>query len=139
VVSFLLPSAERRAFRHLVKVECQVVRERDFKLVASRTLDVSAAGMLVAAKEHVLTGEPVVVSFRPPRSERWFDAQATVARVVHGRRPSDPGRALGLSFLDVEPATAAALRASLRRCPPTRSRRPQRIDWAATVRAIARS
>jgi hypothetical protein len=137
VKDFLLPFAERRAARHMVRVDCQVVRERDFTLIARRTLDVSSAGMLVAADMEVLTGEPVIVSFRPPRTDRWIDAEATVCRVVHGRRPGDLGRALGLQFQRVEHGTVTALKAALRRMPPTRSRRPPRVDYAATIRQIA--
>ena len=43
-------------------------------------------GLLAATDERVLTGEPVIVTFRLPESDRWFDAMGTVARVVHGRR-----------------------------------------------------
>lgn len=134
---FLVPMSERRGARHLAKVECQVVRERDFKLIARRTLDVSAHGLLVAMDVEVLTGESVIVSFRAPRTERWIDAEAIVARVVHGRRPGDSIRALGLSFQRLEPPHAIFLRTTLRRLPPTRARRPPRIDYAGTVRQIA--
>jgi hypothetical protein len=88
----------RRAFRREVILSCQVVRERDFRKVAEIALDLSTEGMLVATEQRVLTGEELLVSFRPPRSRRWVDLQATVARVVHGRRPSDRGRCLGLAF-----------------------------------------
>ena len=60
--------------------------------------------MLVRAKKHetrvmpVLTGEEVVVSFKPPRSNTWFDAQGVVARVVHGRRPGDYGLSYGIEL-----------------------------------------
>jgi len=137
VKDFLLPFGERRAPRHMVRVDCQVVRERDFKLIARRTLDVSSAGMLVHADMEVLTGEPVIVSFRPPRTDRWIDAEAIVSRVVHGRRPGDLGRALGLQFQRVEPSSVTALKTVLRKMPPTRSRRPPRVDYAASIRHIA--
>ena len=88
----------RRAFRREVLLTCQVVRERDFRLVADLALDLSTAGMLVATDQTVLTGEPLLVSFRPPRSRRWLDVSATVTRVIHGRRPSDRGRCLGIAF-----------------------------------------
>ncbi len=66
--------------------------------MSSLALDLSTAGMLVATEQRVLTGEQLVVSFRPPRSRRWLDVSATVTRVVHGRRPSDRGRCLGIAF-----------------------------------------
>src|SRR5580700_5233114 len=100
----LVHAQERRALRRSIHVDCQVVRERDFRLIGSRGVDLSPAGMLVMAQEPVLTGEPVIVAFRLPRSAYWFDAEATIARVVHGRRPGDVGRCLAIEFdeLDVD-------------------------------------
>ena len=67
----------------------------------------------------VLTGEPVTVSFMAPFSRIWVDAEATVARVVHGRRPSDRGAmALGLSFHNIDEAARALLRRNLADLPP---------------------
>ncbi|HEX7600752.1 MAG TPA: PilZ domain-containing protein [Polyangiaceae bacterium] len=88
----------RQAFRRFVRLDCQVVREHDFKVIGNLALDLSTEGMLVATSERILTGEEVVVVFRPPGSNRWVDAAATVARVLHGRRPGDRSRALGLHF-----------------------------------------
>jgi hypothetical protein len=90
------------------------VRERDFRVVARQVLDLSPAGMLVVAERPVLTGELVVLTLRVPMvSLAWFDAEAVVARVVHGRRPEDRGRALGLSFVWTDPAGLAALERQL--------------------------
>jgi hypothetical protein len=124
---------ERRAMRRGVRVDCQVVRERDFKLVGSRGLDLSPFGMLVFAQEPVLTGEPLFVSFRLPRSAWWFDAQATVARVVHGRRPGDAGRCLGLAFDTMGTAEQYFLHTMLHGVPPPVPKRQPRIDYAASV------
>lgn len=88
----------RRAFRRYVRLDCQVVRERDLAPVADLALDLSTRGMLVRAHERVLTGEELIVTFRPPRTNRTIDAPATVARVLHGRRPGDWGLCLGLEF-----------------------------------------
>ena len=89
----------RRAFRRSVLLPCQVVRERDFRLVSSLALDLSTEGVLVLTGERVLTGESLLVSFQAPRGGLgWFDLEAKVARVIHGRRPGDRGRCLGLSF-----------------------------------------
>jgi hypothetical protein len=113
-----MPMHHRRAFRHAVKLSCQVVRERDFRLVASEALDLSTAGMLVPTRLPVLTGEDLLVSFRAPRSTRWIDAHATVARVVHGRRPGDRGRRLGLVFHDLCDEDRHLLFGQLRAFPP---------------------
>ncbi len=92
----------RCAFRRFVRIDCQVVREHDFRLVGDLALDLSTNGMLVRARERVLTGEEVFVAFKPPRSNRWMDAQGIVTRVVHGRRPGDTGLSFGIEFYSIE-------------------------------------
>jgi len=119
------PTNRRIALRRMVRVPCQIVRERDFKLVGERALDLSAEGMLVPTDARVLTGESVIVSFRLPLTRVWIDAEAVVARVVHGRRRGDHGHCLGLQFLDVTEPSKVALRTSLRGLPPPLPRRPQ--------------
>ena len=123
-----MSSAEpvRRAFRRFVRLDCQVVREHDFRLVGDLALDLSTRGMLVRANRRVLTGEEVVVTLKPPRCNRWFDAQATVARVIHGRRPGDYGLCLGLEFHDVEPEAEALLFEHLRGMAAPEAMRPPR-------------
>jgi hypothetical protein len=111
-------TTHRRAFRHAVSLPCQIVRERDFRLVADVTFDLSTDGMLVPTEERVLTGEPLLVSFRVPRSSRWIDTEAVVARVVHGRRPGEEGRRLGLSFLGLDLPARQVLFHALRDQPP---------------------
>lgn len=97
----LLAEPVRRSFRRFVRLDCQVVRESDFKLVADLALDLSTKGILVRSKARVLTGEEVVISFKPPRCNRFFDAMGIVARVLHGRRPGDLGPSLGIEFVGV--------------------------------------
>ena len=88
--------AHRRASRHSVRLVCQVVRERDFQLVADQIVSLSATGLLVSPADPALTGERLIVSFQIPHSGYWVDAEAVVARVVHGRRPGEYTRALAL-------------------------------------------
>jgi c-di-GMP-binding flagellar brake protein YcgR len=114
----------RRAFRREVFLRCQAVRERDFRLVSDLALDLSTDGMLVTTNERVLTGEPLLVSFRLPRSQRWLDLSATVARVVHGRRPADRGRCLGLTFQGIDPRAQRLLFEQLKGLPPPDPARP---------------
>jgi hypothetical protein len=135
----LVHAHQRRALRRGIRVDCQVVRERDFRLIGSRGVDLSPAGMLVMAQEPALTGEPVIVCFRLPRSAYWFDAEATIARVVHGRRPGDLGRCLGIEFDDLDVDAKAFLRCALQTVPPPLPMRERRIDYAATVRLAAAS
>jgi hypothetical protein len=138
-VSTLLPARQRRVMRRAVRVDCHVVRERDFRLIGSRAVDLSPEGMLVMAQDPVLTGEPVFVAFRLPRSSWWFDAEATVARVVPGRRPGDPGRCFALAFDSLEDDAQAFLSRALRGVPPPLPRREQRIDYAASIALAALS
>jgi hypothetical protein len=84
-----------------------VVREHDFKLIADRMLDLSTDGMLVPLRMSALTGDSLIVSFSIPGM--WIDTEATVARVVHGRRPGDDGLAAGILFHPIAPALRAAL------------------------------
>ena len=129
----LVHARQRRVIRRAIRVDCQVVRERDFRLIASRGVDVSSTGMLVATDETVLTGEPLFISFRLPRTERWFDTEGTIARVVHGRRPGDAGRCLGLAFDTLDAEARWLLARALRDIPPPVPRRDRRVDYAASV------
>lgn len=133
----LVPARQRRAVRRAVPVQCQVVRERDFKLVGRWGLDLSHDGMLVVSDARVLTGDDVIVSFRVPRTYQWFDCEATVARVIHGRRPGDRARGIGLSFGSLDDIVRRQLRASLRDIPPPLPTRTPRVDYAATIHGIA--
>ena len=133
-MSILVPASQRRTVRRAVRVDCQVVRERDFKLLGDWALDLSPDGILVVTRDVVLTGEEVIVSFPIPRTRVIVDAVATVARVVHGRRPTDRHRrALGISFDGIEPEHRRLLRASLRHIPPPLPSRKPRVDYAASV------
>jgi hypothetical protein len=115
--------SHRRAFRHEARIVCQVVRERDFRLVADAAIDLSDGGMRALACAPVLTGEPVRVSFRAPRGGAWFDLEGTVARVGHGRRPGDAGRCLGIAFQGTSEAARHELFAALSTLPPAGPRR----------------
>jgi hypothetical protein len=104
-----------------------VVREHDFRRVSYVGLDLSTQGMLVVTQDRVLTGEELIVSFRAPFSHRWFDAEATVARVIHGRRPLDCARGLGIEFHGRNPAWREELFVYLRGLPPTEPARSCRL------------
>jgi PilZ domain len=110
--------AHRRSTRHSVRLVCQVVRERDFQLVADRIVNLSASGLVVSPADPALTGERLIVSFQIPHSGHWVDAEAVVARVVHGRRPGEHTRGLALELENVEEIPQLLLGLALRRCPP---------------------
>jgi hypothetical protein len=48
----------------------------------------------------------VRVTFRAPVTGRWLTVRATVARVLHGRRPNERGRRLGIEFNELALADA---------------------------------
>ncbi len=129
---------DRREVRRAHSFACQVVRERDFRLVATQAIDVSADGMLVATDADLVPGESVIVSFKATKLGLWFDTEAKVKRLVRGRRHGDRGRGAALSFLTLDRVKRLILRGHLKRVPPPVPRRTQRIDWTATVRGVAR-
>jgi hypothetical protein len=112
------PKTPRGSSRHTVKIACQVVRERDFRLLADRVVDLSSTGALVGPADPALTGERILVSFRIPRSSVWIDAEATVTRVVHGRRPGEFSRSLAIQFDDLAGLQRFMLQEALRIVPP---------------------
>lgn len=117
IVSSGIHRSRRAASRREVTLPCQAVRTDDFVLVADRTLDVSTHGLLLPMKSRVHTGESLVVSFQI--ANVWIDADATVSRVVHGRRPGDDGLQFAVVFDHLAPSQRAALAAFLhgRRAP----------------------
>lgn len=124
--SSFIPAARasrRISTRRGVTLPCQAVRERDFKLIADRTLDISVDGLLLplAHDEQVMTGETLIISF--PIPGMWVDAEASVTRVVHGRRPGDEGPACGVLFDVISPSARAALAGFLHGKPPPLPRR----------------
>ena len=98
---------------------CQVVRTRDFRLVGTSVVDLSTKGMLLETELPILTGEELLVSLKSPVADLWYDCEATVARVVHGRRRGDPHRALGIAFDTLDPWNELLLCEHLRSQPVT--------------------
>ena len=120
--------SQRQSMRRAVRVECEVVRERDFRLVGREAMDVSPAGMFLRSELPILTGEEVLVTMRIPRSDTWLDCQGSVARVVHGRRPGDVCTGVGLRFEALDLWSQLILQAALRGVPPPLPVRARRID-----------
>ena len=81
--NFLVAATERRSARRFVRLECEVVRERGFRLLGRHAVDLSTTGMRIAAMDHALTGDPVVLTFRAPGSDTWIDAEGQVTLVGH--------------------------------------------------------
>jgi hypothetical protein len=127
----------RSEIRRAIKLPCRVVRELDFQLLGTSTIDVSPGGMLVSSEMGVEIGDTCIVSFKATPLGIWFDTEATVTRVVEGRRPTDRGRAVGLRFRTLDAVHRLILRGALRKVPPPLPARAQRIDYAATIYQIA--
>lgn len=128
---------QRREIRRAVRLMCRVVDEDAFKLIGDHALDVSPEGMLVRSDARIEVGADVIVSFRATDFGIWFDTDASVARVIHGRRPGDSGRCLGLNFKSLSSVHRLILRGHLRHVPPPLPKRAQRIDYAATIKRLA--
>jgi c-di-GMP-binding flagellar brake protein YcgR len=127
----------RRPVRYSVKGSCQIVRERDFQLVADRIENLSTWGMLVGPADPVLTGERVLVSFEMPGDLGWFDAYARVTRVLHGRRAQETTRKLGLEFEELRPYDRYRLRQACEGTPPIpRLTRPGRRVGGFSLAAL---
>ncbi|MBK8256249.1 MAG: PilZ domain-containing protein [Polyangiaceae bacterium] len=112
-----------RSPRFAIRIPCQLVRLRDFKLVGKTIADLSEQGALVDSGASVLTGESLIVSFRAPFSNRWIDAEAVVARVIHGRRTGDLRRSFGVEFTHLTPEGRRLLHEGLWGLPAVRTAR----------------
>jgi hypothetical protein len=113
----------RRPSRHRIRLACQVVRERDFRLIADEMVELSDSGMLVVPKLRVMTGESLIVSFMAPFTRMFLDTEAVVARVIHGRRLGDEGPRLGLELSGMDGMARTILRAQLSELPTIAPRR----------------
>jgi hypothetical protein len=129
----------RGEMRRTIRLGCRV-RRRDGRLVGDRTADLSPQGLLLVSDECIEDGAELTVSFRATDLPLWFDTRATVRRVVQGRRPGDPGRALGLHFESLSAVSRLILRGHLRKVPHVVPQRqvppalaPRAFDYAQAV------
>ena len=136
----LLQKNRRSSARHVVHIPCQVVRERDFRLVADRIVNLSQSGMVVTPADPVLTGEKLIASFRLPKSGAWIDVEATVTRVAHGRRFGEHTRSFALQFHELPLRSQKMLEHTLRKSPASPPcARPGRRSSVATLRRLMQS
>ena len=131
---FLVRTKERRSIRRAHSIACQVVRESDFNLVGETALDVSPDGMLIKLRQGVEVGDKLIVSFQATPMGIWFDSEATVRRIVHGRRPTDTMPAFGISLDSLSNVHRHIMKGYLRNIPPPIPKRTQRIDFIATIK-----
>lgn len=136
--SWLPTFHDRRSLRRYVRTACQVVTEEAFRLVAERTIDVSAEGMLVESNAELERGTAILFSLLLPGGQTWIDGEGRVSRVLRGLRATDGRRSLGISFERLDAVDRALLRASLRGRPPSLPARPLRMDYVSAIRMIGR-
>ena len=135
----------RQARRHNVRISCQVVRERDFRLISDTVLDLSMSGMVVGTVhwifgQSIQTGERLIVSFQLPDSSFWLDTEATVTRVARGRRRGENDPTIALAFDPLPRFTLVRLRRALRGWAPSAPMpRPGRRQTAPSTQALLRS
>jgi hypothetical protein len=126
-----VPPNRRREIRRSATFGCRVRRIETSRLVGDRTLDMSPQGMLLMSDEGLLEGSQLMVSFMATELPIWFDTEATVTRVVQGRRPGDVGRAIGLRFDSLPAVSRLILRGHLRRHPASVAQREPPLELAS--------
>lgn len=129
---------DRTSLRRRVRLNCQVVSEDAFSLLARECVDLSLRGMAVRAVIPAQIGTKLLVSFRAPGTSYVCDVEGSVARIAWGRRREDRSLTLGIAFTGLDPLTRAVLGARLQGVPPPIPQRRLRMDYAETVRAIMR-
>lgn len=118
-------------------LECRVLAESGDRFFEGPTLDVSTEGLRILSEAMVEIGEPVVISLRLPRQATYIDAQARVARIEHGVRDGDPGRAIAFEFTAMDQADRYRLYYSTQALPPPMPRRASRTWLTRQSRAAS--
>ena len=106
-------SSRTRSPRFSMRLNCQVVRERDFKLVATSVMNVSESGLLVDADVPVRYGEKIILTFYSPAVKDWIDAEGTVTRISHGPRWMARKQAFGVAFDSIDKDSKRNIRRSM--------------------------
>jgi hypothetical protein len=124
--------------RHALSIPCQVVRMRDFRLLADCIENLSLGGLLAGTSAPAAPGEPLIVSFCLPGTREWVDTDAVVARVIHGRRPADRQRQLGIRFTELTGDARRSIQWALWHAPPVAPQpRPGRRDPSRALHKLA--
>ncbi len=123
--------------RHRVRTECVVRAQRDDRLIADETFDLSWSGVRARALAATRVGERVRVSIRIPGSTTWLDADGVVARVCPSRRAGDEPAAVGVRMDRMDGMLRLLLGTVLRHYPELRPARRRARDYARMVARIA--
>ncbi len=121
------PQNRRNAQRKLKSIPCQIVRHADTQVFPECTTDLSEAGMFVRSDAGLVLGDTLTVSFQTGDLGIWVDAQATVVRLVQGRRREDRGVGFGLRFDALDPIKRLVVRGALRKARPPLPQRAREL------------
>lgn len=131
----LVPVRRRRTLRRARRTTCRAVRTRGFREAGRELLDLSHQGArLRCSKSSVWPGDEIVLSFASPRGDLVIDALAEVRRVERDAQ----GLTAGLRFTELSWDARSALFCQLAKVPPPVPVTRAPVDYAATVRRIAR-
>jgi hypothetical protein len=129
----------RQHRRHAVEAHCIARSERDGRLLADRTLDVSYSGLRLAALGPAALGERIRISLELPGTKVWIDGAGRVERVIEGRRAEDRGAAIGVRVDRLDGMRRLLLAQVARHYPEVARSRGRQRDYAETVARIAAS
>ena len=91
----------RRALRRHHRMPCDVVSHYWDQAVSHQASDISPYGVWIDTLTPLHPGAEVVMSFRPPQSDKELTVFGEVRRVVTGRRRGDRGRiGMGIAFTE---------------------------------------
>jgi hypothetical protein len=136
-MSYLVSHHRRRTLRRGVRTRCLALRAQGLRQVGEQLLDLSPRGALIACDARVELGERLLLGFVPPGSGAWIDAEAEIARIIHGYRDGDRGYCAGVRFVSLDRASHGELLVRLAGVPPPVPQRRPTYDYAASVRRIA--
>ena len=112
----------RRAERREVDISCDVVAGDWDEPLSHRATDLSPYGIWLRTALPLQIGHRLVISFRPPKSDRELNVFAEVRR-VEKRESIGERSGMGLQFMDLSNDERVALHKCLRHLPAWRRQR----------------
>jgi hypothetical protein len=135
--NILVKKSHRKTIRRAIRSECTAFGTNEYREIGTGILDLSPQGTLVACDQPVEIGDPIMLFFKAPGDDDlWLDAEAEVARIIHGMRRYDRGYCMGLRFTYLEKPDRKHLSNRLVGYPPPIPKRRPKVDYAESVRRI---